>query len=80
MQNNKIGLPLTYQKQQYGLVPKNPIAGPVEFRVHGVALSRTGKELFNVMDIEPVEAYTTALINFFESQGYILTLVNVPSS
>jgi hypothetical protein len=80
LQDNRIVCPLTYQKQHYGLVPKTTIAAPTEFRVHGVALSRTGKELLNVTEVEPDQAYTTALVKFFDSQGYLFTRVNMSTS
>lgn len=68
--DNKIGIPLTYQNQQYGLAAKVHINAPVEFNVDGISLSRTGKELLNVMEIQPNEAYTAALIKYFDTQGY----------
>ena len=77
LQNNSLGAPLTYQKQHYGLIPKVPVDSTVELRVHGVGLSRAGKELLDVMDIEPNEAYTAALATFFDSQGYEFKLINV---
>ena len=76
LKNNSLAIPLTYQKQQYGLVPKVPTNEAVKFHVHGVGLSRTGKELLDVMDIEPNEAYTAALVTFFDSQGYEFKLIN----
>jgi hypothetical protein len=39
-----------------------------EFRVTGVSLSRSGKELLSIVDIEPDEKYTAALKNFFDQQ------------
>jgi Protein of unknown function (DUF2806) len=69
---NRIMLPLSYQGAKWALVPK--VAPPTlqELRVHGVALSRSGKELLSIVDIEPNEPYTAALGNFFDQQGMSL--------
>jgi hypothetical protein len=75
VQKGNVVPPVIYQKAQWALVPK--VAPPVnqEFRVHGVALSWSGKELFSIVDIEPNEKYTAALKNFFEQQGMTMTRI-----
>ncbi len=79
----RIGLPMTYQNAQWALLPKAPPAElqtPAELpelRVNGVALSRTGKELLSIVDIEPNEAYTAALKNFFDQHGMSMTNIVV---
>ena len=77
VQGATIMLPLTYQKEQWALVPK--VAPPMhqEFKVTGVALSRAGRELLSIVDIEPNGEYTVALVNFFDRQG--MTMKNVGS-
>jgi hypothetical protein len=75
VQKGNVVPPVIYQKAQWALVPK--VAPPLnqEFRVHGVALSWSGKELFSIVDIEPNERYTAALKNFFEQQGMTMTRI-----
>ena len=73
--NNLPRLPMTYQKTQWVFIPK--VASPTrqEFRVNGVGLSQSGKELLSIVDIEPNEQYTTVLKNFFDQQGMTMTSV-----
>jgi hypothetical protein len=72
---NRVGLPLTYQKTIWALLPKVPVPAAQEFRVHGVALSRSGKELLPIVDVDPHEQYTAAIHAFIETQGYHLVSV-----
>lgn len=75
--NGQVRIPLTFQKQKYVLIPKTTMTTHVEFRVNGVALSRTGQELLNVMEVVPDEAFTAALGKFFDAQGYEFVRVNL---
>ena len=45
-------------------------------RLHGVALSKVGQELFEIVEIEPVENYTADLVDFFAKQN--LNMVQMP--
>lgn len=45
-------------------------------RLHGVALSKVGQELFEIVEIEPVENYTDDLVGFFAKQN--LNMVQMP--
>ena len=65
--NNSVSLPFCYAKKYWGLVPS--LEGQVfnDFKLNGVALSRTGKELLKVVDIEEDEKYTAALQKYFKS-------------
>ncbi len=62
-----------YLNARYVLVSKAPITAMPEFNVHGVALSKTGKELATAIELIENNAYTTALRTFFDSQGYVMT-------
>jgi Protein of unknown function (DUF2806) len=75
--NGRVMLPMIYQNAQRALVPKVAPAELQEFRVHGVALSQSGKELLSIVDIEPNEAYTAALKNFFDQHGMTMTNVAI---
>ena len=48
-----------------------------QFRVSGVQLSRVGRELFSIVDQDPMENYTQELKKFFARQN--LQMVEVPS-
>lgn len=63
-------LPLRYQNKLYGFVSKGEVP-PIqnEFRVSGVAFTKSGRELLSIVDIEPNDAYTAALVAYFDKQG-----------
>lgn len=65
----QVQLPLRYLRQSLALLPRVPWEAFKEVRVHGVALSNSGKELLSVIDLESDERYTTALKEFFGTQG-----------
>lgn len=71
--NKQITLPLLYQNAQWALFPKVPPPAPQAFKVDGVAFTKSGKELLSIVEIEPDEAYTAALMNFFDQQGMTMT-------
>lgn len=71
--SGKIGLPMTYQNKSWALFPKVASPVPQELRVDGVALSRSGKELLSIVDIEPNEQYTVVLKDFFDQKGMAMT-------
>jgi hypothetical protein len=73
--DRRMGLPITYQNEQWALIPK--VAPPVRqaIIVHGVAFSQSGKELLSIVDITPNAQYTEALSNFFDQQGLKLTRI-----
>lgn len=77
--NNQIGLPMIYQNTRWALMPKVASPGLQEFRVDGVAFSRSGKELLSIVDIKPNEIYTAALNNFFDQRGMTMTSVDIKS-
>lgn len=64
-----IGTPVSYQNAQWAFTPKVAPPTSKEFRVFGVAFSRSGRELLSIVDIEPNEQYTAALTKFFDQQG-----------
>jgi hypothetical protein len=73
-----IGVPLTYQNATWGLFALGE-APSGEFRVNGVQLSRSGKELLSVVDVVPDAAYTEALEQYFTSRGVAMKRIDVRS-
>ena len=65
----KVPLPFKHQSRNWGLVPSADRPNDQELRLHGVALSRSGKELMSIVDIGPTEEYTSALREYFEKQS-----------
>ena len=75
-QNHRVLAPFQYQEQYWGLQPSLETEQSEEFRLSGVALSRVGRELFRIVDHEPVPEYTEDLKKFFEKQN--LRMIEVP--
>ena len=41
-----------------------------KFRISGVALTLSGRELFSIVKVEPIDNYSKALAQFFEGKGF----------
>lgn len=67
-----VALPLVFEGKQYRLVPKGERQPGQDFRLHGIALSRAGRELFPIVDIDPDERYSAALREFLDKSGFTL--------
>ncbi|MCY4101675.1 MAG: DUF2806 domain-containing protein [bacterium] len=68
-------LPFTYQGEKWVLDAAEQQERSQEFKLHGVALTESGRELARVVDLESVPAYDTALKSYFESKGLVMTRV-----
>ena len=80
VKNGSVVMPMHYQSQKWALIPDQPETdqSPVyskELRLNGVALSRVGRELLPIVDIDPVDLYTKALEDFFKTQKFTLTRI-----
>ena len=72
-----IAFRLRHQGQAWVLLPSPEREKGKEFRLSGVALSRVGRELFSIVDPDPMENYTEDLKKFFARQN--LQMVTVPT-
>ena len=76
--DNPVLLPFQYQGKYWILSPTPERDNTPEFRLSGVALSRVGRELFHIVDQDPMPEYTKALKEFFAGQK--LQMAEVPNS
>ena len=60
-----VPLGFNYQGHQWGLLPSGERDITQEVRVSGVALTRAGRELSKVVELEPVPQYDEALRDYF---------------
>lgn len=67
--------PLKYQNRDWGLFPPTERNIGQELPLHGVALSRSGKELLKIVDIETNDSFTAAIKDFFQKQN--LSMVEI---
>lgn len=74
-QDNTVAATLYHQNKHYGLVPIDPNKKIHELRLSGVALSKAGKELLSIVDIEPSDLYLNDLVSFFTGKN--LQLVEI---
>jgi hypothetical protein len=70
-----VALPLKYQNRDWGLVPSAERTIGQELRLDGVALSRSGKELLKIVDIETNDLFTDAIKDFFQKRN--LSMVEI---
>ena len=71
--SNQTALGFTYRGEKWGLLPDGEREPNKEFQISGVALTRTGRELARVVELEPVPEYDEALVAFFSKHE--LTMV-----
>ena len=71
--------PFSFQGRNWALLPKTERAANEEFRIDGVALTRSGRELSRIVDLAPMKEYTQALMEFFEAKGLRMTEVDGPT-
>ena len=71
-----IRFPFTFQGRYWVLVPTTQRDMSQEFKLSGVALTRSGRELSSIVGLEPMEEYTQDLITFFKSNGLYMIEVN----
>ena len=70
---NQTALGFTFRGKNWGLAPDGEPEHNREFRVSGVAMTRTGRELARVVELEPVPKYDAALAAYFSKNR--LTMV-----
>ncbi len=67
--------PFTFQGRYWVLVPTTQRETSPEFKLYGVALTRSGREMSRIVELEPMEEYMQDLMTFFESSGFQMTEV-----
>ena len=68
-----IRTPFQFQGRYWVLTPKKSHAVGKIFKLHGVALTRVGRQLSRIVDSEPMNEYVQALLKFFETRGLSMT-------
>ena len=69
-------IPFGFQHQYWVLLPTTKRAVDKEFRLSGVALTRSGRELSRIVNLEPMNKYAQALMKFFEANNLQMTEVD----
>jgi len=63
------GIPFNFQNRLWSLVPEGRTPQKKTLRLSGVALTRAGRELARVVEVQPMVKFTEALMEYFRSQG-----------
>ena len=66
-------VPFRSEGRYWVLRPKRARKIGSEYRVSGVALTKSGRELLQVVESQPVTGYSQDLVVFFASEGFIMT-------
>ena len=74
-----VALPFEFGNEKWGLVKMDGFQGE-EFKVTGVALTRSGKELMGVVAFDADPHFATDLASWFESQKLKMTRVRMPKT
>ena len=69
-------IPFLFQDRYWVLKPTKQRKVGAEYRVSGVALTKAGQELTNVVDHQPVSGYIQKVEAFFSSQDMVMTEVD----
>ncbi len=76
--NNRVLAPFQHQGRYSALLPLPEREESEEFRISGVALSHVGRELFHIVDQDPMPEYAEDLKKYFADQK--LQMVEVPNA
>ena len=71
-----IRFPFSFQDQNWVLIPENQRSVSTEFKLHGVMMTESGKELLKIIDLESMEEFTRDLIDFFHTKNLQMTKVS----
>ena len=63
--DNDVELVFSYQNTDWDVLPEGDRKDGQGLKLHGVALSKAGQELLNIVEVEPIENYTNDLVEFF---------------
>lgn len=67
-EQKQVSAALHFQGKTFGLVPSDREKFDKELKLNGVALTKAGKELLDIIPITPADNYRVALIEFFKAK------------
>lgn len=78
--NGTVPIGFTHQNRLWGLIPDEDRPADQKLPISGVMLTRVGKELLPIVDVQPSPNYTQALAEFFVKQKLKMIPVQPPAS
>ena len=70
-----ITTPFGYQGRYWMLIPTSSNGIGKKLSIHGVGLTQSGRELFEIVNVEPMERYSQELVQLFQKNGFRMTEV-----
>ena len=69
---NQVAVPFIFGNKQCAFLPKIPSDWPLDkaFKIHGVGLTASGKELMVIVQIEEDEKYFAEFLKFIDASGF----------
>ena len=63
-------IPFSFQNQNWILIPTDQYDSSKEFKLSGVSLTKSGRELSRIIDLQPMDDFEKDLKNYFQKQGF----------
>ena len=70
-------LVMSYQNTYWDMLSEVDRKDGQELKLHGVALSQAGRELLNIVEVEPIENYTNDLVEFFAKKKIKMVPISI---
>lgn len=78
--DRKVSLGIGYAGKEYGLVASDPSSAPKQMKIHGVMLTKAGRELMRIVPKIQDTSFTKDLEAYFAKEGFILTPIGVAAT
>jgi hypothetical protein len=74
---NQVAVPFIFGNEKCAFIPKTPGDWPLDkaFKIHGVGLSVSGRELMDIVQTEEDEKYSAGFLKFIDSNGFDIAKV-----
>lgn len=63
-------MPLAFEGRHWNLTPISSESLGKKIKMHGVALTKAGRELSRIVKVDPVEKYSQELMRYFQQRGF----------
>jgi hypothetical protein len=77
VRDRTVPLPFKYQNAYWGFQPTAPREALAQLRIHGVALTKAGQELQDIVDINPFPEFHSKFVEFLRRSNLELVSVKV---
>ena len=74
--NQSICIPLQFQGKHWILAPLSSDKSGKKLKIHGVAFTQAGRELFRIVKVISMDSYSQALARYFKRQGFRMVEVD----